>query len=275
MGDAQRPVSPTCSLDKLLAPERFAYISAGSCTPEDVDHQSMVSSLGVFACHVVVYAWCPRGSQGTLPPHPLTPTLVFSSYFFLPQIVSSIIPAKIQHAANSKMFLRSFWFCTTARGVAAPDEMHIYTLAAFLLQLGLLELQCSALPHSMLAASALSLALMFFEKATWLSALRSFGAYSLADLAPCRQLLAAAQAAQGGHNLRVKWNAQYMKHDYSNFQDEWRAVLALMAQPCDAFVTLLGASGLEPAVPCCVPMPRSAGTVVAPRLPQQLSILVG
>lgn len=43
MEDAQRPVSPTSTLDKLLAPARFSYISAGACTPDEVEKQTKVS----------------------------------------------------------------------------------------------------------------------------------------------------------------------------------------------------------------------------------------
>jgi len=154
------------------------------------------------------------------------------------------------------MFLRSFWFRTTSRGVAATDEMHIYTLGAFLLQLGLLEQSCSSFPHSMLAASALSLALVFFGKETWPKELSTFGSYSVDELQPCRSRLAAGAANQEARNLRFLWHSYCKTHDYASFAGEWARALSIVSQPSDCISALLGANGLEPSVPCNPPVQR-------------------
>jgi len=171
------------------------------------------------------------------------------------QLVSSMIPAELKRAPNAKMFLRSFWFRATARGVAPADGMHIYTLAAFLLELSLIELPCSAHPHSMLAASALSLALAFFGKESWPGQLSAFGSYTLEDLQPCRQRMAAAQVSQDAFNLRYLWRSAYKEHDYPHYDADWRKAHAVMAQPSDAIQSLLEAPLVEAAMPCVPPLP--------------------
>lgn len=283
MVDAQRPVCQSVPLEKLLAPERFAYISAGACTPEQVEQQSKVSPAHPIAAMAALLTsfLCtqPRRLACSKNPkiHPLLVLFFTLIHFLFLQLVSSLVPEDLKQAPNAKMFLRSFWFRTTSRGVASSDEMHIYTFAAFLLQMGLLELPCSAFPHSMLAASALSLSLVFFGKDTWSSDLSSFGSYSLDDLQPCRQRLAAALASQEARNLRTLWYAHCKTHDYATYTGEWRRLLDVVAQPTDAVVTLLLTSGLEPSVPCRMPVQQQQrGPILAtPRQIHPASILVG
>lgn len=58
--------------------------------------------------------------------------------------------------------------------------------ASFLLQLSLLDLECAGYPNSLLAASALSVALDSFGKHPWPSALQQYSAYVPDDIEPVR-----------------------------------------------------------------------------------------
>lgn len=62
-------------------------------------------------------------------------------------------------------------------------------LCSFLLQLALLDLQCSLLPASELAAAALANSLEIFGKDVWPSMLGHYAAYTAKDLAGTRAKL--------------------------------------------------------------------------------------
>lgn len=80
-------------------------------------------------------------------------------------------------------------FCT----VCADPPLH--AARSFLLQLSLLDLECSALPASLAAAASLGNALELFGRDPWPAALRHYAAYTAAELAPARAKLAAVQVS--------------------------------------------------------------------------------
>ena len=125
------------------------------------------------------------------------------------------------------MHLRSFWFRAIACNAADEDELHIYTLASFLLQLALLDMQCSGFAPSYLAAAALSLAFTAFNKPAWPRCLEAHGAYTLTELAPIREQLATLQAAQDAPQLRLCWKRLYNLEDteHAAFQEEWKKMV--------------------------------------------------
>ena len=59
-------------------------------------------------------------------------------------------------------------------------------VCSFLLQLSLLDLECSAFTPSMLAAAGLSVACEVFAKETWPASLQQYSAYTVKDLQPCK-----------------------------------------------------------------------------------------
>lgn len=75
---------------------------------------------------------------------------------------------------------------------------------SFLLQLALLDLECSTYAPSLVAAAALSLSLATFGKPGWPLALQQFGSYREADLEPARARLLELQATQV---RRRRWHA--------------------------------------------------------------------
>jgi hypothetical protein len=82
---------------------------------------------------------------------------------------------------------------------------------SFLLQLGLLDLDCSGYAPSLQAAAALSLSLATFGKPGWPLSLQQFGSYLEADLAPCKARLAELQATQVGGRAGC-CNAWLLRH---------------------------------------------------------------
>lgn len=158
------------------------------------------------------------------------------------EAVSSAIPLALKKAANSKMFLRSLWFRATNRNVAASDEMHIYILASFLVKLSLLDLSCSGFAPSLISAAAMSLALSYFGKPAWPTALRSFVAYTHADLESARMQLANAQAHSIATNLRSAWSRIYAENRNSiseQYSEQWRRAHQLFAFPSTALLDII------------------------------------
>ena len=45
-----------------------------------------------------------------------------------------LVPEHLKTSPNTKMFLRSFWYRATLKQVVTADEMHIYTLARWVLR---------------------------------------------------------------------------------------------------------------------------------------------
>lgn len=67
---------------------------------------------------------------------------------------------------------------------------------SFLLQLALLDLECSGHAPSLMAAAALSVSLEAFDKESWPAALQQFGSYLPSDLAAAKARLVELQASQ-------------------------------------------------------------------------------
>lgn len=155
--------------------------------------------------------------------------------------VSSAISLALKKAANSKMFLRSLWFRATNRNVAASDEMHIYILASFLVKISLLDLSCSGFAPSLVSAAAMSLALSFFGKPAWPTALRSFVAYTHADLEPARERLANAQAFSIASNLRSAWSRIYTENSSlsEQYAEQWRRAHQLFIFPSPVLLEII------------------------------------
>eukprot|EP00887_Chlorella_sp_A99_P007648 scaffold20.g7648.t1 len=147
------------------------------------------------------------------------------------QLIAALVPAHLKAAPNAKMFLRSFWYRATLKEVVSGEEMHIYTLASFLLQLSLVDLASSAYPASLRAAAALSLALAYFGKPEWPAALRGFGSYEAAELGPCRMRLAELQAITPTSQLRPLWRQAHESHGYDEFKPQWDRCLRIFACP--------------------------------------------
>ncbi|KAK9863919.1 hypothetical protein WJX84_000139 [Apatococcus fuscideae] len=144
--------------------------------------------------------------------------------------VADTVPEEIRDAPNGKMFLRSFWYRGVAALVMEPEEMHIYTIASFLLQLSLLDLECAGYPNSLLAASALSVALDSFGKHPWPSALQQYSAYVPDDIEPVRLKLKSLQASLKARHLRLIWRSHHENHGYSEFAEAWQRALQLLQE---------------------------------------------
>ena len=95
-------------------------------------------------------------------------------------------PAPLACAAPTSLLLPPCALCTP------------FLSCSFLLQLGLLDLDCSGYAPSLQAAAALSLSLATFGKQGWPLSLQQFGSYLESDLAPCKACLAELQATQVG-----------------------------------------------------------------------------
>ncbi|KAI3438015.1 hypothetical protein D9Q98_000458 [Chlorella vulgaris] len=145
------------------------------------------------------------------------------------KMIVDMIPDKLVKAPNPKMFLRSFWYRAMLKNVVQPDEMHIYTLASFLLQLALLDLESSGFAPSLLAAAALSTCFGLYGKPSWPLTLQQFGSYVEADLQPCKALLAKIQLSQVAEQLRPLWRNMHEQHLYPEFDPEWRHAMLIFA----------------------------------------------
>jgi Cyclin, C-terminal domain len=143
------------------------------------------------------------------------------------------------------MHLRSLWFrAVSQNNLINPQEMHIYALASFLLQLSLLDLPCCACAPSQLAAAALSLAMLAFNKPAWPRALETYGSYTLEDLEPHRQKLAAVQADLTASQLRRCWNMTYVAQDVEH-TDAWKQAMAVFDCPSSTLVAVLGGNRIN------------------------------
>jgi hypothetical protein len=148
------------------------------------------------------------------------------------------IPKHIQMAPNAKMYLRCLWYTVTKGSIEqfTCEHMHVYVLAAFLLDLSQIDIECSTFTHSSLAAAALSLAFEIYDKEPWPMPLRAFSSYSLDCLEKQRKLLARRQAVTLAINARQNWKLYYTAHNYQRFKDEWEVALDIMGSRSDAFL---------------------------------------
>ncbi|CAL8462949.1 g2483 [Coccomyxa elongata] len=135
---------------------------------------------------------------------------------------------------NAKMFLRSFWYRSVQGGAINKEEMHIYTLASFFLQLALLDLDLSTLPASLLAACALANSMELFGKNVWPNTLQHYSAYTAADLATTRTKLNQVQGSTAAEHIRALWRKHHEHHGYEEYREEWTHALQVIASPCPA-----------------------------------------
>ena len=105
-------------------------------------------------------------------------------------------------------------------------------VCSFYLQLGLLDLDCSAFPASCVAGAALSNALEMFGKEAWTPALQHYSAYTHEDLQPCKAKQREVQSTLAAEHLRQIWRAHHENHGYEEFKEEWAKALLLIACPC-------------------------------------------
>ncbi|CAL5228946.1 g12177 [Coccomyxa viridis] len=138
----------------------------------------------------------------------------------------------LRTSPNSKMFLRSFWYRLVQASAVSSEEMHIYTLSSFFLQLTLLDLECSMLPASLLAAASLANSLEVYGKDVWPAIVQQYSAYTLADLARARQQIKAVQEVAPAGHIRSLWRKHHEAHGYDAYQQEWQRALSLVASPC-------------------------------------------
>ena len=84
-------------------------------------------------------------------------------------------------------------------------------VCSFLLQLSLLDLECSAFTPSMLAAAGLSVACEVFAKETWPASLQQYSAYTVKDLQPCKDRQVTLAILQGVHLFArvASWTTQW------------------------------------------------------------------
>ena len=149
-----------------------------------------------------------------------------------------IVPELMTMTPNSKMYLRSFWYRALRTKIVRSEDMHIYTLAAFLLELSLQDFKCSAIAPSELAASALSLALEYSKIEPWPKPMQAYGSYTLEGLSSTRILLATLQKTLSTDHLRSLWHTYYQKHEYDENSEAWNEVLEVIARQSDAILVL-------------------------------------
>lgn len=108
--------------------------------------------------------------------------------------------------------------------------MHLYTLASFFLQLGLLHLPVARFSPSQQAAAALSLSFSLFNRAGWPLQMQACGSYQEDDLVECILALMEAQTIRNADKLRRMWVSVYQGHGYQNCMEEWNFVLSIFGQ---------------------------------------------
>lgn len=102
-------------------------------------------------------------------------------------------------------------------------------VCSFYLQLGLLQLECSAFTASCMAASALSNALEMFGKPAWSLALQHYSAYTQQDLYACKQVQKETQRTVAADHLRTIWRGYHEGHGYEHYQSEWDRAIWLIS----------------------------------------------
>jgi hypothetical protein len=154
--------------------------------------------------------------------------------------IKSITPDEILKAPNAKMYLRCLWYTISKNkiGGCSSDDMHIYVLSAFLLELGLVDFGFSVFNHSACAAAAISLALEFYGKDPWPIELLAFSSYTVDCLRQQRQLLARSQALSSCIDIRNIWTGFYRNHLYHDKKSCWDKSLAIMTRRGGDFIDL-------------------------------------
>lgn len=134
---------------------------------------------------------------------------------------------------------------------------------SFLLQLALLNLECSGHAPSLMAAAALSAALEVFGKPAWPLALQQFGSYLESDLAPVRARLVLLQATQAAEQLRPIWRSMHEQHSYPEYDAQWKRAVLIFS--CASRAHLGPAAALVPAAST-----SSSDSTASPPPPQPL-----
>ena len=85
-------------------------------------------------------------------------------------MIVGLVPEHLKASPNTKMFLRSFWYRATLKQVVTADEMHIYTLARWVLRsAGRLAGMCRACVYAGAPAAIASLpAVRWPQLVSWL-----------------------------------------------------------------------------------------------------------
>lgn len=148
------------------------------------------------------------------------------------EVLKSLVPSDMVDAPNAKMYLRCLWYTISKTGIGGctSEDMHIYVLAAFLLELGQIELKFSTFSQSSLAAGAISLSLEFYGKNPWPLELLAFSSYSIKCLTRQRRLLARSQALSSSINIRNIWYGFYQNHLYHDKKGDWDSALSIMTR---------------------------------------------
>lgn len=148
------------------------------------------------------------------------------------EFLNGIVPSDMKEAPNAKMYLRCLWYTISKTGIGGctSEDMHIYVLAAFLLELGQIEVNFSTFSHSSLAGAAISLSLEYYGKNPWPLELLAFSSYSRECLSEQRKLLAKSQAMCSSINIRNIWYGFYQNHLYHEKKDDWDRALSIMTR---------------------------------------------
>lgn len=162
-------------------------------------------------------------------------------------VLARMISKEMCEAPNAKMYLRCLWYTISKTGIAGctTEDMHVYVLAAFLLELGQTDVAYSTFSHSSLAGASMSLALEFYGKDPWPLELLAFSSYTSDCLAEQRKVLARAQALTLGSNIRDIWCGFYQNHLYHDRRAEWDRSLALMGRRGPDFVRIAFGTDVE------------------------------
>lgn len=230
------PMPGSLTSEQFLDATRFAHISDDTYTPDEVVDLTNVRDFPLLFASMLALG-LPRNHVKYTG---LLFFLMLISVLISLQDVATIIPGDLNDYPNPKMHLRSFWFRATMRDVVNAQDMHIYTLASFLLQLSLLDLPCSAYPASQLAAAALSLSFTAFNKPAWPTVMESYGSYTLAELEPARHHLAAAQATHTASQLRGCWKRTYAPGNLDDYCEEWNQMVRIFEFSSRWLAQLLG-----------------------------------
>ncbi|KAL3142958.1 hypothetical protein ABBQ38_003243 [Trebouxia sp. C0009 RCD-2024] len=145
--------------------------------------------------------------------------------------VAETTPEHVKDAPNAKMFLRSLWYRAVMSTLLSADEMHVYTVASFFLQLSLLDLPCAAYSPSMVAAASLSNALELFNKESWPQMLQQYSAYRTKEVQSCKDRLKEVQATTSADHLRRIWCSQHENHGYEEYNEAWAKAQLTLACP--------------------------------------------
>ncbi len=154
--------------------------------------------------------------------------------------LDGIISKSMREAPNAKMYLRCLWYTISKTGISGctAEDMHVYVLAAFLLELGQTDMAFSTFSHSSLAGASMSLALEFYGRDPWPVSLLAFSSYTRECLIEQRKVIARAQVMALAFNVRDIWCRFYQNHLYHDKRGEWDRLLSVVAHRGASFVEM-------------------------------------